>query len=607
MREKVLSCIVGGMLGAGLMSGAVPQPFFQSLHSPDALQGLRRLTNGDWQIDLAPQAGRFYLIESSSNGVHWATLTNFVADQRPFQWIDSASHDWPMRLYRVVPRGGQWIQRRSQGAFEMLFGLEPGPEYVIEASSDLRSWVPIERFISLGPVMRFTHRPSGAAERLFYRARPTGRHRIELQADGQYVLWPTQTWGTAYLIERSANLRDWSLAQSFIGLNTLEHVRTRVDSPLPVAYRITAAPVNDVYDAFIILGQSNAVGVGDLANREPSDPSVWMFGNDYQFKIAYEPIDDSENQVDGVSADPSIRTNSIYGHSWGLRAAKGVTGARTNQIILIPCARGSTVITNWFPATDRFDRSTLFGSANYRRSIAASGGLKGIWYYGHETSSDLPHRLAYIQDWQRLVSELRRDCGPVPIIYAQLALTTASYLTEQLHEVAEMQRLMETDNGDTNALPNHHMVVTFDLPMQDYIHLSRAAVDVLADRFALATRQHVYGEAINGTGPRLVSLTHPEGDKSKIKVQFNRPINQAFNNYDHQFRVCDGNTELPLRRASRDADATSVLLTLQEPATGLVTVSYGGRTVPATNMPLANVVKDADGLPAPMFRRLPVR
>lgn len=609
MKERIYPWIVLWMWAVSLTAGAAPRPEPSVVlpKSGDALKALRRLTNGDWQLDLTMVPGRDYVIEASTNARHWTLLTNLVGREPRLRWTDLDSRSVPMRLYRVAPRGFHWLRRRADGEVEFLLGVESGPEYLIETSSNLREWEPWERFISRGPALRLQHRPPAGSDRLFYRARQTRGNWLELQADGRYVIHPAQAWGVAYRVERSSNLNDWSLALHFIGTNSLEVLNLPPSAAGQELYRVSAAPLNDVYDAFIILGQSNAVGLGELADREDSDPSVWMFGNDYQFKIAYEPVDDSAGQVDLVSLDPSIATNSAHGHSFALRAAKGLTAVRANRTLLIPSARGSTAIQDWLPGTNRYDRSTLFGSANYRRSIAAPGGLKAIWYYGHESNSHPPHDPAvYIRDWRRLISELRQDFGPLPVIYVQLALSTTDYMADALHAAAEKQRLMETGSGDANALASHFMVVAFDLPMGDGIHLNRAALNTLADRVALATREHIYGENINGTGPRLTALFHPGGDKSRIRVQFNRKINEAFNNYDNQFRVYDAGQEVSLRRVAREPDATSVLLTLTRPAHGLAEVSYGGRTVVNTNVSLSNVIKDADGLPAPMFRRRPV-
>lgn len=600
-------------VAAGAALGATaPQGRSLTLtNTAQPLRSLRRLADGNWELELAPWPGRLYFIEASTNQIHWTTLAKLVGTAPQLRWVDRDSARWPLRFYRVTPRGWHSIRRTDQGAVQLVLGVAAGPEFVVETSSDLVHWSAWARFMSCGPVVELTHQPPSGVDRLFYRVRPTGSNGLSLQPDGTWLLQPTPSRGRVYLVESSSNLVDWETLRRFIG--------TGVPVALPGGlglgrrfWRIRTAAVNEVFDAFMILGQSNAVGVGELADPEPPDESVWMLGNDYQFKVAYEPVDDSTGQVDPVSADWPVRPDGAYGHSWGLRAAKGITAAQGNQILLIPCAKGSTRIQHWLPGTNRSDRSTLFGSANYRRSLAAPGGLKGIWYYGHESNAEDPYRATYLQDWTRLVTELRQDFGPVPIIYVQLARTTNPSLAEGFQQVAELQRQMETGSGYPHALPAHHMVVAFDLGLVDYVHLDRAAVNTLADRIALATRQHIYGQPVNGTGPRLVSIRHPDGDRAAIQVLFDRPINQAFNNYDNQFRVFEVRdsgllNELPLRRVTRDADPRAVRLTLPAPATAPLQVSYGQTVATNLHAPLMNVVKDADGLPAPRFGPLPVQ
>lgn len=267
---------------------------------------------------------------------------------------------------------------------------------------------------------------------------------------------------------------------------------------------------------------------------------------------------------------------------------------------------------HWAPASNRFDRATLYGSANYRRRLAAPEGLRAIWYYGHESNTGLPYNETYAADWTSLMKELRSDYGQVPIIYAQLAGIMESAgghpgEAELFLRVAEQQRQLENLSFRHGLLPRHAMVVTFDLPLVDYIHLNRVAVNALGDRFALATRQYVYGERVNGTGPRLAGLRHLRKDRSKIAVVFDRGINAAFNDYDRQFRVYDDGVEVPVLRAERYRVSRVALLTLEKPTKGTVTVSYGGRPITQPGIGWPNVIKDWDGLPAPQFWRQPVR
>lgn len=146
------------------------------------------------------------------------------------------------------------------------------------------------------------------------------------------------------------------------------------------------------------------------------------------------------------------------------------------------------------------------------------------------------------------------------------------------------------------------MVVAHDLPMTDSVHLSKAGQLILAERLALAFREHVLGEPIDGTGPRLqgVSLSG-----STIKVDTTRPINDD-SDYGGYFRVylaSNPSTELTISQIRRDpGDATAVQITLASTPPGGVLVVYKPPPNRPTDTQIADVVKDpSTGLPLPAF------
>ena len=54
---------------------------------------------------------------------------------------------------------------------------------------------------------------------------------------------------------------------------------------------------------FILAGQSNMSGRAELPDDQALDPQIVVFGNDYRWRVAVEPIDSPQGQVDAVSAD----------------------------------------------------------------------------------------------------------------------------------------------------------------------------------------------------------------------------------------------------------------------------------------------------------------
>lgn len=363
---------------------------------------------------------------------------------------------------------------------------------------------------------------------------------------------------------------------------------------------------------FIIAGQSNASGRGELnENTERPHARILLFGNDYQWKVAYEPVDDPSGQLDSVSDDGDVITE-IKGHSFGLRASRELLGSGTRFIRLIPCPRGATNISHWRRPADPFDRSTLFGSCNYRRFLATPGGEPTAlwWYQGEREAGTAALRDAFIANHTVLMDEFRSEMGTdMPIVYVQLAKISGSSNTN--HQIiGEKQRRLETGSGYPEALERHFMVVAFDLPMTDGVHIDQAAQKELGRRIGLATRQHIFGEEIDGTGPRLLlesPLIHPGGEKRLIAIRFNQPINESTNKYDGQFRVFDGGAEvLPFSIGRDPSDDSQVLIELASEAGGLVTVSYGDVPPAGLHIPLPEVVKGANDLPAPRFGPLAV-
>lgn len=356
---------------------------------------------------------------------------------------------------------------------------------------------------------------------------------------------------------------------------------------------------------FLIAGQSNASGRGEMAGAESTDDRVIMFANDYNYKTAFEPVDDSTGQLDAVSNDLWTPA-STYGHGFGLRAAKTIVDSPEGNytVMLIPCAKGSTTIANWMPTADRYDRLTLYGSANYRHDqVLPSGGLDAILYYGHESNAGSA-RATYAADWADLMAEFRTDWGAsLPVIFCQLAKHTNSTTNNQQHLTAEIQRKTEAGSGDATEVANTHMVVTFDLPLVDIIHLNQTAQKALGTRIGLAVREHVLGESIDGTGPRLNGApTHPGGDKSKVKIDTTQTLATISSNADNQFRVFDGASEMTISSVVRDpADDSAILITMSATASGTVTVSYGDVVASGTGVTYSNVVKNGDGLPLPQF------
>ena len=103
-----------------------------------------------------------------------------------------------------------------------------------------------------------------------------------------------------------------AILQKTIGVgNALRAIGVPYPTSMPPSYSASLASVEIPQDArgamslFILAGQSNMVGLAPVLEDEKIDRRIYVFGNDYSWRIASEPIDSAYNQVDKVSEDPT--------------------------------------------------------------------------------------------------------------------------------------------------------------------------------------------------------------------------------------------------------------------------------------------------------------
>jgi len=388
----------------------------------------------------------------------------------------------------------------------------------------------------------------------------------------------------------------------------------------------------------LVAGQSNATGLGSPLTPWPevASPAVRLFGNDYRWRDLFEPMDSASAQVDAVSEDTNV------GYSLGTRLGFGLWDATGFESYLIPSTRNASKLESWQPPTNRLDRSTLFGSTNFRAQVSAGlqqnpvggqpFGSEGgpvtslVWYQGESDANAASDRGLFQARTNAVMNAFDVELG-MPVVYVQLASDWREQVNVQQHAVAELQRRLESTWGvlGQRRSSSFHMVVAFDLPRSDRIHLSAFGQRVLAERVALAIRQHVFGEDVDGTGPRLdrdqvawsgtsvwVQTTHVLAAASLNKgyfTVFDGPPNGSLDDV-----ATYGDNTIPIASVVRDpADPSAVRLTLERAPGSTPFVRYMALpgVGPSTTTPTAPetwdvmapgvVVADEGGLPLPAF------
>ncbi|NJM74986.1 MAG: sialate O-acetylesterase [Acaryochloridaceae cyanobacterium RU_4_10] len=231
---------------------------------------------------------------------------------------------------------------------------------------------------------------------------------------------------------------------------------------------------------FVLAGQSNMSGMGDLPKSGLTiDPRVYVFGNDYRWKLAQEPVDDPTHQVDLVSEDLSA------GFGPSVAFATALLEQHPDIVIgLIPCAKGGSSIHEW---RRDFNDNTLYGSCLKRiRAASVMGNIAGLLYFQGEIDAvdpkEDPQRTFSPHQWADkfivLIKNWRHDLDlpELPVVFAQIGTNT------------EPQRfknwsVVKTQQGKVR-LPFSEMIVTDDLGLRDYVHFTTESYRIIGQRFA---------------------------------------------------------------------------------------------------------------------------
>jgi hypothetical protein len=404
----------------------------------------------------------------------------------------------------------------------------------------------------------------------------------------------------------------------------------------------------DVWLTFMIAGQSNAVGWHPInaagVTVEQNTTNTMMFANDDSWKMASEPVDSNLGQNSshgGYDNRPDLTGpgQNAPGHSFGVRLGNRLqSGSDANRfnVALLPTAKGAADVfqandRGWRPKSgDLRDRTTVFGDALVRAELLeADQDLRLtaiLWYQGETDSAN--YRDGYIANTKRVFTTMNNQLRfttegrNIPIIFAQLSHfgddpSNSETVNNQRHkgwqDIREKQRLMEAGaynpiSGTTSlcSVPHMHMVVTHDLAMFDRNHLTADSQKILGNRIDLAVREHILGENVDGTGPRLASITK---SGNVIRISTTRNINDS-SSYGNYFTVFDASGgEVTITKMERDnSRRTDVLLTLaSDPGDGY-TVRYMPPRIPGGDIlrnNLTDVIRDpSTGLPLPAFGRM---
>lgn len=323
---------------------------------------------------------------------------------------------------------------------------------------------------------------------------------------------------TATLFKANAVVRGWKKHPA----GKIVRGKFRVElTSLPVGgpYRLRLEAGKDhvevspffVGDVWILAGQSNMEGVGNMSGRAKPHPLIRAFSMRREWRLAEDPLHLLVESPDACHAPiqcPSqrgeeLRRKAVKGVGVGLFFAREML-KRSGGVPqgLICAAHGGTSMQQWSP-----DRKHLSGQSLYASmlaSVRANGQpVSGIlWYQGESdaTPEDAPQ---YTPRMKKLVAASRRDLRQprLPWMIVQIARVFWEQPTPKAwNSIQEQERLLPEKIEFFETVP------AIDLPLDDGIHIGAEGFPRLATRLASVADRLVYKNKLETRTPQLRSV-----------------------------------------------------------------------------------------------------
>ena len=425
------------------------------------------------------------------------------------------------------------------------------------------------------------------------------------------------------LLRNSAAAFDWKPIAKAQGQVWSGEIRgIPVGGPYRLELRIpgTTIAVADllVGDLWVLAGQSNMEGYGDLIEVEPRHELVHSFDQTDHWLVAEEPLHrlvdaadrvhwrrNSQKQPEKLEGEQlqQFLQNRAKGASPGLTFAVEIVRRTGVPVGLIPCAHGGTSMNQWDPALRDHGGDSLYG-AMVRRVRAVGGKVAGVlWYQGESDALDLKAAPLFQEKFERFVKAVREDFNQasLPFYYVQIGRLCNSIAAEW-NLVQEMQRRAEL------AISNSAMVPAVDLGLDDTIHIGTPDQKRLGRRLANLARGQLK------KGPRPISAKF---DNGIVRVR-SSDVNGGLRGTGDRiagFSLHAPNDELIPRiyrvRVDPEHRSTVLLYTRTKPLTNFVEI--GGQLPEGTTLrygygkdPYCNLTDDAD-MGVPVFGPLAIQ
>lgn len=277
-----------------------------------------------------------------------------------------------------------------------------------------------------------------------------------------------------------------------------------------------------VGDLWVLAGQSNMEGYGDLVDVSPTHPLVMALGMDGHWTQAEEPLHWLVDSPDPVhSGDPATRGERSAeqhkkrpkGAGLGLPFAAELAQATGVPVGLIPCAHGGTSMAQWNPAKKHEAGDSLYGSM-IRQVGLAGGKVKGVLWYQGESDANLEAVQVFRQTFVDFIGAVRSDLGQsdLPFYYVQIG----RFIREG--DPAPWNTVQNDQLKVAEAVPNTAVISVIDLELDDLIHVGTQGLKRVGRRLAKVALRELFGQ-VGATSPTFDRVIKGPGNTLIVKFK----------------------------------------------------------------------------------------
>lgn len=351
-----------------------------------------------------------------------------------------------------------------------------------------------------------------------------------------------------------------------------------------------------VGDVWIMVGQSNMEGVGNMPSPAKPHPLVRAFSMRHQWRLATDPLhllgespDACHNGGTQISfeAGEKARHNAGKGVGVGLFFAREMLRESGVPQGLIAAAHGGTSMIQWDPASKNDLYASMLGSVR-----ATAQPVAGVLWYQGESETDQENVVPYTERMKKLVAATRRDLAQprLPWVAVQLAR-----VFEVRDDVSTWNRVQEQQRLLPREIKHLETVAAIDLPLDDLIHIGAESYRTLGLRMAYAAHQLLHGGKMRPPQLKKIVMGKAMPGETRIDVIFDSVEKELWANGEPQgFTLVDGEGKPTLSIFKTTLIGNMARLHCSRVPFG-ARLHYGYGTAPTCN------IVDARGFSLPVF------